>query len=155
MLQALIAHEGVIQLAKQINNFSGLFPSKRIIVVRADDRFIVVEGNRRVSACKLLLKPWLAVHTELEQQIPIIDERTRENLNNVPVIVAATRAVADEVVANLHLAGGKREWSDIGQILLANHLSRIEEEKTGKLPSPKLYRYGQGSIFSAQILEQL
>jgi hypothetical protein len=42
-----------------------------------------------------------------------------------------------------------------GRILLANHLSRIEEEKTGKLPSPKLYRYGQGSIFSAQILEQL
>jgi hypothetical protein len=120
MLQALIAHEGVIQLAKQINNFSGLFPSKRIIVVRADDRFIVVEGNRRVSACKLLLKPWLAVHTELEQQIPIIDERTRENLNNVPVIVAATRAVADEVVANLHLAGGKREWSDIGQIRYAS-----------------------------------
>jgi hypothetical protein len=43
----------------------------------------------------------------------------------------------------------------IDPILLANHLSRIEEEKTGKLPSPKLYRYGQGSIFSAQILEQL
>ncbi len=116
IVQYLIENEGVIPLAKQISSFKGLFPQERVILIPGSAGYTVIEGNRRITACKLLLKPHLSVHSHWEKEIPIIDDITRSNIEFIPATIAATRAIADEVVASLHLNGGKLDWTDIGQI---------------------------------------
>ncbi|CBS86274.1 sigma-70 region 4 domain-containing protein [Azospirillum lipoferum] len=158
IIQYLIEHEGVIPLAKQINSFKGLFPQERVILIPGSSGYTVIEGNRRVTACKILLKPYLSVHSHWEKEIPIIDDITRNNIRSIPATIAATRAIADEVVASLHLNGGKLDWTDIGQIRytesrflmgrsieeLARELSVTEETIKNLLSRGKAYRAIQG-----------
>lgn len=56
IIRKLIRYEEVPDLARKIAN-TGLLPGERIIVVRENDQWVVLEGNRRICACKLLLSP--------------------------------------------------------------------------------------------------
>src|SRR5262245_12100070 len=62
----MIEHENILELAKSIVEFGGLYPNERLILVEEGGEKIVVEGNRRLSALKLLHSPDLApeAHTE-------------------------------------------------------------------------------------------
>lgn len=59
LLQELLENEDVKDLALSIANL-GLFPNERLLVMAAGRHFIVLEGNRRLAAIKLLLNPGLA-----------------------------------------------------------------------------------------------
>lgn len=121
ILQCLIDREGVSQLAKSINSYRGLFPQERVIVTEIAGSPVVLEGNRRVAACKLLLRPEVLpdVYMHKISSIPPCDDLTRAQIDTIPVVFAATRAIADEVIASLHLNSGKKDWSDIGQFRYA------------------------------------
>jgi hypothetical protein len=49
IIRKLILHEEVIDLAKKIAG-SGLLPGERIIAVNENGQWVVLEGNRRISA---------------------------------------------------------------------------------------------------------
>src|SRR5438105_4802203 len=66
----LLIHEEVFGLARSIA-LSGYFPSEPMISVLEERRLVVVEGNRRLAACKLLLKPELAPKT-LESKFRVL-----------------------------------------------------------------------------------
>src|SRR5207248_2486234 len=52
---ALLQTEDVQQLAEGIVENGGMLPGERIIVLEEDGHHVVLEGNRRVCACQLLL----------------------------------------------------------------------------------------------------
>lgn len=59
----LIDNASVIDLAESIMNFGGLYYGESIHCIKKEgsaDEFIVLEGNRRISACKLL-KPFIVI----------------------------------------------------------------------------------------------
>lgn len=115
--EALIQHEGVLTLCRQIDQYKGLFPTEKVVLIGGEDDYTVVEGNRRIAACQLLLDKTLSIRNE--DKIPEIDYETRSNITLVPAVVAASREVADEVITNLHLGGGKIGWSLVGQMRYA------------------------------------
>jgi len=61
----MISYEGVLELASKISDWGGLFPHERIIVIQEKGEYVVVEGNRRVCASYILLRPWLAGDDEV------------------------------------------------------------------------------------------
>jgi hypothetical protein len=119
VVRYLIEKEGALSLARQIDGYRGLFPHERVICIPADDKFIVVEGNRRICACRLLNEPRTAPTREMEAEVPIATHDTLANIQTIPAIIAATRAVANEVIASIHVYAAKHQWSDIARMKFA------------------------------------
>src|ERR1700681_660300 len=70
IIRKLIRYEDVQDLARKIAK-TGLLPDERIIVVQEKGQWVVLEGNRRICACKLLLSPQL-VPPEFRKTFPKI-----------------------------------------------------------------------------------
>lgn len=65
---------------------SGFFPHEALIVAEEDDRKIVIEGNRRLAAVKVLL------HDEIDQEnrweIPKLTQEAKQALADLPAILS-------------------------------------------------------------------
>lgn len=111
----LYEHEGLLPLAKSIVSYGAMYPHERVICVPKEDGYIVIEGNRRLAAIKLLLKPnWITDFENITRsvEIPILSDQIRSNIQSVPISIAATREIADEVVAQLHIEElAKHPWN--------------------------------------------
>ncbi len=90
---------------------SGFFSHEPIIVTYEGEKTIVIEGNRRLAAVKLLLNPDLA--TELKVDIPQISEKDRNELRELPFI-ADTRENAWRYLGFKHV-NGPAKWSSYGK----------------------------------------
>ena len=59
LIADLLEHEEVMDLVRDIAR-QGYFPNELLVAIRDGPNTIVVEGNRRLAALKLLLNPELA-----------------------------------------------------------------------------------------------
>ena len=86
---------------------SGFFPHEPLIVAREGDGNVVIEGNRRLAAVKLLLHPDLA--EEVGAKVPSLAETRRKALEELPVI-RETREGAWRYLGFKHV-NGPAKWS--------------------------------------------
>ncbi len=94
-----------------INN--GYLPIDQIQVVKYGDtdKFLVVEGNRRVAALKKLEKGYRESGLHLGRLSPTIFE-------NVPVVVSSVNGPADAMILmGLKHISGNKKWSDYNQAM--------------------------------------
>lgn len=115
----LIDYEEVEQLAIDIANSGGLNAGERVIVTEEDGRYIVLEGNRRVCACKILLQHELLLGRKPASvdKISLLCERNKELKASIDIIsadVMPTRISAQSSLAAKHIDGIKR-WSTISK----------------------------------------
>ena len=66
IISELVTHDAVSELAKDITT-QGFFPTEVLLGVRDDDHIVVIEGNRRLAALKLLINPELAPQSHLQK----------------------------------------------------------------------------------------
>ncbi len=85
---------------------SGFFPHEPVIVAREDDKNIVIEGNRRLAAVKILLKPDLAADLKADVSIT---EHAKKALTKIPTI-SGTRRGAWRYLGFKHV-NGPAKWS--------------------------------------------
>lgn len=111
-LNYLFASEDVLEAAKMIVR-DGYFDNEVPIVVRDGEQLIVLEGNRRVSALKVLADP--ALVPDHEAQVNGLLKRYATEAEDLPsairVLVAPSRASAAPHVARLHTTVPKKRWS--------------------------------------------
>lgn len=113
LLRFLIEEESSIELAKQIHFNKGLPPADKPVITKEDGKYIVLEGNRRVAACKILLNPLLLPPKDAEK-IPRIDNHMRNYLENFPVTLAPNRNSAEAYITMRHSGEkGIKRWSTI------------------------------------------
>jgi len=97
----------------------GFFPDQPIVVIQDDNkRYVVIEGNRRVCACQVLVKPslapenqarWLKKWTETAQ--PYLD-----SVKKIRTVVAPSREDATRLIVSKHLnVAPVRSWSRYAQ----------------------------------------
>lgn len=86
---------------------SGFFPHEPLIVARESGKDVVIEGNRRLAAVKLLLRPDLA--EEVGAKVPPLAKDKREALEELPVI-RETREGAWRYLGFKHV-NGPAKWS--------------------------------------------
>ena len=107
IIQYLLDYEEIIPLANEINDCEGLLPGERLICTIENKKYIVLEGNRRCTACKLLLNPEL-IPSEFKNKFPHIRENTRRNIEEIEIDLITTRDEAAYVLSKRHVDGPKK-----------------------------------------------
>ncbi|MEC1723080.1 hypothetical protein [Schinkia azotoformans] len=124
IMEYLINYEGVIQLAKEINEYGGLVPGERLLVLEENNKYKVLEGNRRTSAMHLLLKPSeipQGVSKTRIKQIPKINDLCLKNISSIEVDVVTSRDDAIFALTKRHIDGIKK-WSQISKMFFYKNL---------------------------------
>lgn len=112
----LILHEKVLELANEINQAGRLLPGESIIICLNDGKYVVLEGNRRVCACQMLLDRSL-IPPEYEKRFPEADNpETFRNISLIRADVAPSRDAAEHVLTKRHTQPGIKKWSPIAKM---------------------------------------
>lgn len=106
MLSYFVDHGTLEELAQSFLD-NGYFEAERMLVLEEDDRFIVVEGNRRLATLKLL--HGYGDGYGLAPPVPIDDESDLDQLRDVPCLVVPSRAAVRRYLAFRHI-GGLKTW---------------------------------------------
>jgi hypothetical protein len=115
IIRKLILHEDVQDLARKIAK-TGLLPGERIIVVQEQGQWVVLEGNRRICACKLLLSNQL-VPPEFRKTFPKISTASEIVLiERVDADVAPNRKAAEPILTLRHTESGVRKWKPVARM---------------------------------------
>lgn len=120
---------------------SGYFPDQRVVVIKKSDakgKYIVVEGNRRVCACRVLSKPSLAPekHRRYVEKWAALAEPVKDSFARIPVVVAPSREAAMQLIVSRHLNQAPvKPWSRFAQgkfainaMLAGEDLDFVEQE---------------------------
>ena len=86
---------------------SGFFKHEPIIVAEEDGKLIVIEGNRRLAAVRILLNP--GIIPEIEREIPVISDESKAGLQELPCTIQ-TREDAWKYLGFKHV-NGPAKWS--------------------------------------------
>ena len=86
---------------------NGFFSHEPLIVAQEGEKYVVIEGNRRLAAVKLLLNQSLA--QDLKANVPAIEEEAKEDLRVLPTLLS-TREAAWHYLGFKHVNGPVR-WS--------------------------------------------
>ena len=100
--EAMDVRELVLSIAA-----SGFFRHEPLIVALENQRNVVIEGNRRLAAVKVLLDP--TVVDELDASIPIITESDKAALRTLPCL-RSTREASWQYLGFKHV-NGPAKWS--------------------------------------------
>lgn len=112
IIEYLIENEKVIDLAKSIIQ-QNYFLNEQPIVTKENNKFIVLEGNRRVTACKILINPDLIKNSNKRNQIKkSLKSFDIEIIKKLEVYIAPDRASADQMIVNRHTGGSVVEKWD-------------------------------------------
>lgn len=115
LLQALLETEDVKDLARSIAKL-GIFPNERLVAMQDGHKYVVLEGNRRLAAIKLLLNPELAPTTALVKTFRRLSEMADlQSLGKLDVAVVKDRVSAAPIIAALHIGQAKKGWSNLQQ----------------------------------------
>ncbi|MEO3740744.1 ParB N-terminal domain-containing protein [Kosakonia sp. WA-90] len=110
ILRFLFENEKVDRLAGKIVD-KGFISHDPIYVIKEGDAYVVVEGNRRVSALKCLLEPDLAPTVSIRRKMNILRNKIGEDvIEKIEVYVAPSRKAVENVLFELH-AEGKLQWN--------------------------------------------
>ena len=112
----LLEYEEIIELANDIIKEKRLLPGDRIIIFNDGGKYVVLEGNRRVCACQMLLDPTL-IPTKYEKRFPKADsEDLILSINQIKVDIAPARKDAEYILTKRHTEPGIRKWTPIAKM---------------------------------------
>lgn len=132
LIFVLASRYEVIDICKSILQ-NGFHPDEIPIVIPSEDgkRLIVVEGNRRVSACKILENPELLKTTIFKNQVLRFKKHPNyqaavETIKKLNVVILPSRSSAAAYLAAKHTQASIKGWSPYTQG--AYYISLREDE---------------------------
>jgi hypothetical protein len=109
---ALIENERVVDLAKAIVRTNGVMAGERIILTAENNRFMVLEGNRRVCACQIPIKPELAP-IAYRDAFPAAPQALKDTITDLDTDIAPSRDAAEPIITRRHTEPGIESWTPI------------------------------------------
>ena len=97
---------------------SGYFQHEPVIVVEENGRNVVIEGNRRLAAVKLLLKPDFG--KDLNTKIPEISNEQRNSIRKIPTLLSSRKS-AWRYLGFKHV-NGPAKW---GSYAKSNYIANV------------------------------
>lgn len=117
----LIDNYDVYDLAKDIA-YNGYMLGEEPVVCKENDAFVVLEGNRRMAACKVLLSP----RKYLSSLRANIIEQANFKIEKMECHLAPNRIAANKLIYRRHNGIPVKRWSKISQDAYLNNLISIE-----------------------------
>lgn len=127
ILAYLFMHEEVLDLLRDISR-DGYFDNEQPMVVAVDDKFVVLEGNRRVSSLKGLAEPDRIPSHAQRIRAAVARAEDQDFPQRIRVMVAPDRSAALQVIARLHTRNPKKRWIREQQAMF--YYDRIREGET-------------------------
>lgn len=127
IIKYLIENHAVYELAKAIAA-NGYLLNEEPIACKEGDYYIILEGNRRVAACKILLQPYKYLSPLRAKELS-----KYERINDkIRCYIAPTRRDADALIYNKHTGIPLQKWDKVSQDaflvnLLQSEKSSVEE----------------------------
>jgi len=132
----MLKDASIIELMGAIGE-KGFFPAEPLLVVQkgSTKKYTVVEGNRRLTAVKLLNNPNLA--TRKSTSINTIVAEANQKPKKLPVMVFSKRQQILDYLGFKHITGVK-QWSALAK---AKYLKELQHEyELSKIPITEQYR---------------
>jgi len=111
MLDYIAESTSIEELMEAIGQ-NGYFPGEPLIAVPSDDNYIVVEGNRRLTALKLLSDPNAC--TQPGARLKEISKEAVHHPKKIPVIIRPTRSDVLPYLGYRHITGVK-QWDPLAK----------------------------------------
>ena len=123
LLADLIDHDKVYELAKNVAN-NGYYPVESLIAVREGGKMVVIEGNRRLAALKLLIAPEVAPEDQLPKFRALSNRIDKTTIRKVKVVIAPNREATAPIVMSRHTNVQVERWDTIMQASFYKNLIR-------------------------------
>jgi hypothetical protein len=115
IINYLVENEKVFELAKAIAT-QGYFLNEEPIVCKEDGKFVVLEGNRRVAACKILLNPNLLTSSTRRKNITeLLKKFDINDIKKIEIRIAPNRTATDVIILNRHVDPPILKWDKTKQ----------------------------------------
>lgn len=109
IIQYLFEHDKAMDVVQSIAT-RGFFPNEPLLAVRENGRLVVVEGNRRLAALKVLKEPGLLEGPKQRQAERWSRQIAAQAIDNVPVTIAPNRRATDRLIAGRHIGTPVLPW---------------------------------------------
>ena len=127
LINDLFANEDAMQILSNIAT-NGFFPDELPVVIKHEGKFVVMEGNRRIAALKVLARPEI-VPTK-ETSVRNILKTAGSLIKEVEVVVAPNRNSVEQFLASKHTQNTRRAWRPLRQAYF--YKAQLERGKTVK-----------------------
>lgn len=110
IIQYLFDNDKALEIAASIAD-RGFFPNEPLLAVLEDERYVVIEGNRRLAALKALREPGLlnpSQRAKVERLVKRISDI--QTIAKVPVTIAPTRRATDKQLVGRHMGTPVLGW---------------------------------------------
>lgn len=124
IIAELIEHESVYELARSIAT-QGYFPTEVLVATEEDGETVVLEGNRRLAAVKLLISPELAPEEEVPRFRRLHNRAPLDQVRKLDVVIAPSREAAAPLIMRRHTRTGVERWKPAQQAKYVHTLLRV------------------------------
>jgi hypothetical protein len=121
LIADLVENEKVYDLAKSIAD-NGYYPIEALILVEENKEKLVLEGNRRLAALKLLISPEAAPEKWVPRFRALANRIDAKGLRKVKVVRAPTRESAAPIIMSRHTRNQVESWSPLMQAKFYSNL---------------------------------
>lgn len=111
----LLATEDVFDLIHKIETSGGMLAGERIIVVKENGKYVVLEGNRRTTAAQILRAPSL-VSKEMQKRLPTVAADLKQRLARLSADIAPDRLAAEPILTKRHTERGVKPWTTLANM---------------------------------------
>lgn len=124
----LHTYESINVLSERIKDVKGLHPTELIACLKTGDKYVVLEGNRRVCACKELYNEYYRNPDEAELV---------NNIAELEVVVYETRELAQPYISDKHIDGVKK-WESIEKSCYYYRMFQEKRSLSGTVPADEI-----------------
>lgn len=129
--------ESMFKLINNIND-NGFFDQNIISIVNENEKLIILDGNRRITAIKCLLNDDFIQNEQFKNRVRKIKPNKINSEMKIPCKEYKTRREADAYIQTQHTEGGSiLKWSSIAQCYFLKDNTNISYEKLP--PSFRIY----------------
>ncbi len=110
IIQYLFDNDKAFEVAESIAD-RGFFPNEPLLAIQENERYIVIEGNRRLAALKALKEPGL-LNSNFQAKVERLVRRILDikDVAKVPVTIAPSRRATDRQIAGRHIGTPVLAW---------------------------------------------
>ena len=120
--QYLFEHEDVLDIARSIAT-NGYHKSAVSIAYEEGGEMIVLDGNRRLAACQLLIDPSLAKKESDKRKIEALSKKfNRAELSRLKIAVAPSRKAAEKEIWDIHVNRLLKSWEQLQRLRMYKNL---------------------------------
>lgn len=118
----LLEKEDVLRIARSIAN-NGYHKSAISVVFKHNGKLIVLDGNRRLAACQLLLNPELAPNARDKKAIEDLGKILNgEDFKKLKITIAPSRKEAEKEIWDIHVNQLLKPWQVLQKLRMYRNL---------------------------------